>query len=285
MESTINDRISQLIAKLDLSQNAFAKALGTSSSRISNITTGRNKPDAEILESIARVFTNVSTTWLLTGKGTVWKEKDRGNLKGNAKGNPILESQPVSYTNNVTPLVIDTTGIKLVPIVDIKAAAGTGYINQESLDAEDVIHMPAHLLKSGYHLCIRVKGPSMAPTFQDGGHLIIRLLDKSEWSDALNERCYVVVDTEGMNYIKRIKNRFRGNNEGFLVCTSDNPDKQSHPNFNLRPDEIAFLWYVEWYFTAKMPNIHDQYYSRVSNLEDKVDLIAEELAGIKKQLK
>ena len=126
----------------------------------------------------------------------------------------------------------------------------------------------------------------MAPTYQDGGFLIIRLLDPLDWVNLRNEYCYVVVDNEGKTYIKRLKNRFlQGGGGGFIVCTSDNPDKTSHPNFNLYAHEIHHIWFVEWYLTAKMPNIHDQYYSRLSGLEDKFDLLAEEVKNMKKGLK
>lgn len=286
MKATINHRIVELISKLGISQNAFSKALETSSSRISNITTNRNKPDSEILEKIATVYRNVNIQWLLTGEGSVFLKADRGNPKGNPKGNLVSKDDGESYTKKVTlePFIVDTHGMKLVPITDIHAAAGEGYINSETIDENDVLRLPAHMIKSGNHLCIRIKGVSMAPTLQDGGYVIIRHLDRGEWMHMPNERIYVVVDNEGKTYLKRVKNRFSGDN-GFIVLTSDSPDKMSHPTFNLHPEEIAHIWYVEWYFTAKMPNIHDQYYSRVSNLEDKVDLIQEEFLKMKKQLK
>lgn len=112
----------------------------------------------------------------------------------------------------------------------------------------------------------------MSPTLQDCGYVIIRLLDRSEWAKMPDERIFVVSDREGKSYLKRIKNRFK---QGFIVLKSDNPDQASFPNFNLQADEINSIWYAEWYFTAKMPNIHDQFYSRLQRLEDKVeDLIS-----------
>ena len=286
----INDRIAALIEKLNLSQNAFAKALSTSSSRVSNITTKRNKPDSEILEKIITVFRNVSAEWLLTGQGVIFhsepKGQKRGDAKGDVRGDLTVKEAGDSYTKKVTTIehVVDTSGLRLVPILDIKAAAGGGYINHEPLDENDVLRLPRHMVKSGNHMCIRVKGTSMAPTIQDGGYVVIRHLDKSEWLNMLNERVYVVVDNEGKTYLKRVKNRFSGE-KGFIVLSSDSPDKASHPTFNFHPEEIAHIWYVEWYFTAKMPNIHDQYYSRVSSLEDKVDILTDEVRSIKKQLK
>ena len=66
---TIGNRIGELIYELRLSKNAFAKELNTSSSRISNITTGRNKPDSDLLAAIVSTFRDVNPRWLLTGEG------------------------------------------------------------------------------------------------------------------------------------------------------------------------------------------------------------------------
>lgn len=73
---------------------------------------------------------------------------------------------------------------------------------------------------------------------------------------------------EGKTYLKRVRNRF---SNGFLVLTSDNPDKASYPNFNLQAPEIVSIWYVEWYLSAKLPNIHDQFYSRLERLENSIE--------------
>lgn len=65
----INTRIKELIDFLKLKNNEFAREIGISSSRMSNISTNRNKPDAEMLQLILRKYTNVSARWLLIGSG------------------------------------------------------------------------------------------------------------------------------------------------------------------------------------------------------------------------
>ena len=114
----------------------------------------------------------------------------------------------------------------------------------------------------------------MSPTLQDGGYMIIRLLEKEEWNSMQDERIYVVSTTEGKAFLKRVKNRFK---QGFIVMMSDNPDKATYGNFNLTTDEINTIWYAEWYLSAKMPNIHDQYYSRLQRLEDRLENIEKRL--------
>lgn len=74
---------------------------------------------------------------------------------------------------------------------------------------------------------------------------------------------------EGRAFVKRLKNRLREN--GFVVCMSDNADKQNYPNFNLMEEELNTIWYAEWYFSAKIPNIQDSYYHKQAELEDRFD--------------
>lgn len=122
----------------------------------------------------------------------------------------------------------------------------------------------------------------MAPTLLDSGYLIVRLLERGEWADIRDKQLYVISTVEGVAYVKRIKNRL--GEKGFIVCMSDNPDKMSYPNFNLSEEDLHSMLYVEWYFTAKMPNIHETYYKKVEDLEDKYDLVQMQLDDIKKRM-
>ena len=65
----MGQRIGELIKLMGISKAEFAKTVGTSASRVSNITTGRNKPDSPMLEKLAKSYPNVNTRWLLTGEG------------------------------------------------------------------------------------------------------------------------------------------------------------------------------------------------------------------------
>ena len=286
---SIYDRIKEIRLNAGLTQEEFAASIGLKRGNLANIEIGRQLPTIETITDIVRIY-DTTFDWIIAGQGAKGVHK-KSSINVHPSVHPSVLDPAESYTKRVytatelLPHVVDTSGLRLVPVVDISAAAGTGYINHEAIDDTQVLRLPVTMVKSGYHLCIRVKGPSMAPTFQDGGFLVIRLLDRSEWLNLRNEYCYVVVDNEGKTFIKRVKNRFSGEIGGFIVCTSDNPDKTSHPNFNLHPNEIQHIWFVEWYFTAKMPNIHDQYYTRVSNLEDKFDLLTEEFRNFKRQLK
>lgn len=96
------------------------------------------------------------------------------------------------------------------------------------------------------------------------------------------EQVYVVTDRDGKAYVKRVKNRL---DKGFIVCMSDNPDKAYYHNFNLQTDEIHTIWHAEWYISAKMPNIHQTYYTKVSQLEDDMAEMKNDITMLKRLLK
>lgn len=197
--------------------------------------------------------------WLITGEGEPF-----GKNYKQQEGSIMLIEEPEL---NLHP--------SSIPVTDISVAAGNGgYDNPDYITAEDTIRLPENLLNKGRHICVRVKGESMSPTLQDSGFVVIRLLNIDEWEHMRNEHIYVVSDKEGRSYLKRVKNRIT---RGFITLMSDNPDKSSYPNFNLQVDEINTIWHVEWYLSAKMPNIHDQYYSRLERLEDRLDDISIQL--------
>lgn len=282
MDEYFSKNLAYLRASNGLSMAELASLIGTGKSIIGNYEKGTAEPSASTVLKIVQYFGH-SLEDLMTldlskkGHGVTHKIKAYPQLKWSKEGATIEETAAGTLER-----IVDSSGLKLIPITDIKAAAGTGYINSDHFDETDVIRLPAHMIKSGNHLCISIRGTSMAPTLQDGGYVIIRHLDRGEWEDLISDRIYVIVDTDNKTYLKRVKNRLSGE-KGFLVLTSDSPDKVSNPSFNLRVQDIQHVWYVVWYFTAKMPNIHDQYYNRLSTLEDTVQLMQQQFNEFSKK--
>ncbi|HRO17954.1 MAG TPA: XRE family transcriptional regulator [Ferruginibacter sp.] len=266
-----------------VTQNEIAIGLGFKQTAWSGYELGKSTPNFSDLMRIIKYF-NISASDLLEidlskiqnvnliGKGSVKEKEQIVNLNVNPSVNLKGQNELKSAENLVQ-----------IPITDISVAAGTGQYNSSHVENVDIIRLPVHFLKRNHsYLCVRIKGPSMAPTLQDGGYVIIRLLDRAEWAKMPDERVFVISDLEGKAYLKRVKNRFK---QGFIVLKSDSLDQANHPSFNLHASEINTIWEVEWYFTAKMPNIHDQYYSRLQQLEDRVDDLSSHLLKIEPKLK
>lgn len=277
---------------------------------MSNYELGKTEPKFEILLSLSNFF-GISVDDFLTKP---LDEDCKVNCKDDCKVSPSLTPEPrktkstsLEKEENKSPFFLPSGGktistkiIELpvpvgddsemvnVPVVDISVAAGGGVYNPDHMSEIDSIRFPRSMIKgNSTYLCVRIKGESMVPTLQDGGYLVIRMLDRAEWQDIRDGHVHVVSDVEGRAYVKRLKNRLK--EYGFVVCRSDNPDQVNYSGFNLKEDELSTIWHVEWYISAKMPNIHATYYNKVSELENKYDdlqrTFTEELRQMRNEIK
>lgn len=249
------ERLYKYLEYKKIKPTVFEKQAGISSGYLSK-QFGRVADIGEsILVQITENCPDMSPEWLLLGTGDMLKK----------------DLSPVTTSPSININCIDENFVR-IPLVDISVAAGSGFYNGDCLNEVEVISLPRSMVKDGKtYLCVRAKGRSMEPSILDGGHLVIRMLERSEWENIRDNYVYVVSDTDGRAYVKRLKNRLC--QHGFVVCMSDNADKQNYSNFNLYEEELNTIWYVEWYFTAKIPNIQDTYYHKQAELEDRFDAL------------
>lgn len=289
----------------------FAESIDYLPQSLGEILKGRRDVTIEVIRKLVGEYP-VSLDYLFTGEGNIllndknrwlskwlniWlsiEEKTALSGKTNSTENvqidvpttPLFlpESGKTKSTNIIELPVVKSDNADMigVPVVDISVAAGYGFENPDYLTEVDAIYFPKSMIHNEKnYLCVRIKGESMAPTLQDGGYLVIRLLDRTEWQYIREGYVYVVSDREGRAYVKRLKNRFE---KGFIVCRSDNPDVIRYPSFNLYENEINTIWYAEWYVSAKMPNIHATFYTKVDDLENKYDDVLNQLQQVRRDI-
>ena len=270
------DRLREFMTAQGLKDSPFEKKVGLSNGYMNKSAIGSGSIGSDILYKIHVAFPDLSLNWLITGV------EDKKAYKPQETG--IISQEP---TIIYLPNQADDNLIKM-PVMDMRFAAGASSYGPDQLEVADYVSIPRTWVKKGKnYACGRVRGDSMAPTLLDGGYAIIRLLEKGEWKNMPNEEIYVVVTKESQfanMQVKRVKNRL---SQGFLVMMSDNPDKATNPNFNIYTEEIISIWHMDWYFTSRMPNIHNQYYSRLQALEDKIDDLLNDIkptVRIKKQV-
>lgn len=255
--SIFKERIIEYLDKMDISKYECYKNTGMSRSVLSQ---SNGMTEDNLLKFLA-YYKDINPVWLITGEGNMLKEE--AEVTPQEEKLKIVSESIRKYEERKNNEIVS------IPVIEIYAAAGQGYMNTESIIPTGEINLPKAMFKSnGLRYCVRVKGFSMSPTLQDSDFLIIRHLDPSEWSTMSDEHVYLVVDRDGLAYVKRVKNRL---NRGFIVLTSDSIEKSSYPNFNLQADEIANIFYAEWHFSAKMQNINETYYDRLKSLEDRFD--------------
>lgn len=292
------------------------EVLGIKKGTMSNYELGKTEPKFDLLLKLSKFFGLSVDDFLSTNlEEDQCKENcnpscnlntvlspDTG--KTNGTNNEGLDAHPNAHPNAhlapfFTPNSGKTTGTNIIelpvpmendsemvsiPVVDISVAAGSGFYNPDQLSEIDCIRMPRSMVKGSQpHLCVRIKGESMVPTLQDGGYLIIRLLDRCEWTDIRDGHVYVVSEVAGRAFVKRLKNRL--SEHGFIVCMSDSADVQRYPNFNLMENELNTIWHAEWYISAKMPNIHATYYNKVGELENKYDDVVDQLQQLTREVR
>ena len=286
--------IKEIRKNIGLSQDEFASKIGLTRSNLSQIEIGRNTPSVLLLNDIANIFhIDISTIFEMINSEKKLLPELLPKLLPNKKNvhpnvHPIPKKTIYADTNISTlaaePIADNNkSDIIQIPVVNIEAAAGSGYYNDSYLNTTDLISLPANMVnKSGMNICIKIKGDSMSPTLLDSSYLIINNIHPSEWVNIPDGHVCVVSDREGRTYVQRIKNRL---NKGFIVCMSDNVDKANYPNFNLQIDEINTIWHAEWYISAKMPNINENYYSKLIQLEDDFEDLKNDVKEILKQIK
>lgn len=254
---TTKRRILKYIDYKDITQVEFLSRTGIKRGFLDADKLDRSVSD-QFLQIIVSTFVDLSLEWLVTGQGSMLKDD--------------IESKSSNVIAIDFAAAFDTVE---VPITEIYAAAGYGSLNPDHIEKLGSIRLPANMLNRGAHYCVRIQGHSMTPTIQDSDYVIVRLLERSEWEYMPDEHVYLVVDTDGAAYMKRIKNRFH---KGFIVCMSDSIEKNVYPNFNLQADQIVNIFHAEWHLSAKMQNINETYYNRLKLVED-------DLADLKEYVK
>jgi len=71
------DRISLLLKTKNLSPSLFADEIQVQRSSVSHVLSGRNKPSLDFVLKILSTYPEVSSEWLMFGKGQMLKQADK----------------------------------------------------------------------------------------------------------------------------------------------------------------------------------------------------------------
>ncbi|MEI6747624.1 MAG: helix-turn-helix transcriptional regulator [Bacteroidota bacterium] len=112
----MTDRISLLIKAKNLSAAQFADEIGVQRSSISHLMSGRNKPSLDLIQKTLQRFPEVSSEWLLFGKGEMVRElnlfdSQTRSLENTDKLKPDYETLPKDEIINQAPSVVAEANI------------------------------------------------------------------------------------------------------------------------------------------------------------------------------
>lgn len=75
--NNIKDRIALIIEYKGLNSSKFADIVDIQRSRMSHIMSGRNNPSIDVVVRIVEKFPEISTDWLINGKGEMLNEEEK----------------------------------------------------------------------------------------------------------------------------------------------------------------------------------------------------------------
>lgn len=110
----MNARINQIISFLGLSQVRFAEQIGVSAGSLTHIAKGRNKPSLDIVTGILKTFPQISSDWLLFGKGEMLRPKD-STENVNSSAEHVVVREIVKPVDHITIFYQDNTYCNFYP--------------------------------------------------------------------------------------------------------------------------------------------------------------------------
>lgn len=130
----------------------------------------------------------------------------------------------------------------LVPVLDVHAACGNGYFNDQTL-VEGRFALPKVMLHNlgmpeGRGRIIHATGNSMSPTIQDGAVVLINLADRELKLGKVYAACS---PHEGLVLKRLIYEYNEATGTSVWIMRSDNPDKNQYPDRRLPPDESTVI--------------------------------------------
>lgn len=230
--------INDLLAEKRISQNEFAKEIGWSQARISELISDKRDIPADKLYNIAK-YLNIDL-----GQLTAYNagKSDFIPLPAHQPGTAAVADKIASTVSSwfKKPLP-DTVEISML---DVFACCGAGTDNPEE-NVVGVWQMPLTDFKSitaagPEHIkIVRAVGDSMQPTINDGDFVFVDTSSQSMTSDGI----YVISSAAGLA-VKRLQNNFTGE----IIVRSDN--KAYDPlTFNL--SDLHLLGRVVYILNAK----------------------------------
>lgn len=198
--SNIKERVLQIAEFKGIAKERFCESIGMTYGNFK----GKSKEtplNSNAIADILTLYPDISSNWLITGKGIM-----------------TTDTNPNSITE-------DEKGLPLIPI-DAMAGYGTG--SQQIMDYDSKKYNVPEFTELNAEFMIRVKGSSMHPKYNSGDLLACRKISMSffQWNKVY------VLDTEQGALIKRIK---PSEKENYIQCISDNHD---YDPFELDIDEI-----------------------------------------------
>jgi phage repressor protein C with HTH and peptisase S24 domain len=262
----MKSRLSSLVEHTGLSISQFEAKIGAGSGAIAKIIAdkeGKNGISSKNLEKIFLAFPDYNLDWLLTGRGEI--------LITVPSKQPVVDPPLTKVGPGI--VTVDTSDHIIVPILDLRVAAGEPYI----LDEPDYVRnlptlsFPSTFFRGGVRVAVPVKGDSMYPTIHQGDYVIARQVEQLTY--LRNGQVYVVVYQEDHRLRFFVKRCFYFMGEETINLVSDNPDYRDE---ELPINSITRIYEVERAYTAEFSR-PDPSRGRFDRIEKRIDRLSQKI--------
>lgn len=226
--STIKDRILTYLEVKGIKKADFYITTGLSDSNFK----GKNRlsqPGGDMIVKILTSYPDLSTEWLVMGKGKMLNTATESANRGVNNSNNGKPQQNIT-TDSPTKVAVHVPegSHEGIPLIPLSAMAGTftGDTSVMEYECERYV-IPAF---KGADFLIQVKGDSMQPTYQSGDLVACQKVPLSSLFFQWNKT--YVLDTDQGPLIKRI---MPGSDSEHILIVSDN---NNYPPFELSMDQF-----------------------------------------------
>ncbi len=217
MEDSVKQRLKLVLRELHVKESDFCKSLNVSPGFISGM---RKSMQPDKIKSIAILYPQINTAWLLTGEGEMLRE--------------ITEAKPLGTAVSSNDMA---TELPYIPVAATASFVDTFYDYPDNYtpDTYPVIPRNGEKLSAEEYAVFEVNGESMLPSLRPGSLILTKLIPEREWEYA--EGVIVVIYNKSI-IVKRVKEN-RLYKENRLLVTSDNPE---HGSLAIERQDIHALY-------------------------------------------
>lgn len=291
-----NQRIKIIIDTFcDGNELLFSKEIGVSQPRINRLFNIDNRsgkyplPSLEIIQSIINKFVNVSSEWLLSGRGKMLKDEKSGHpLTGKPAIHSATHLQNVATHSEVGCLAdkmpqvvtVDSSGRNNIVLLDIQAAAGLpgNLQNPEYFKKLPAFTLPGYIYQQGSYIAIQIGGDSMHPTILHSDYVIAKELDGIR--RIRNGYIYVVVTLDSV-LCKRV---YHIDDTSYIEIVSDN---DTYPMDTIPLNELQRLYEVDSRLSTNLRNYNNDIRRDIAEMKTEMSELKRQIilhTGNKKSL-
>lgn len=268
----VGDRLSELFAHYQVTPYQAAQKLGhTHASKIYSLVNKRARPSHESLVEILEAWPEISTDWLVMGRGPMLRSEAAGAVMTSnvnpASGHGVTSGRVLAVT-------VDRVGNENILHIPARAQAGYSRSHDEPAYLRDLTPYSLPILTTGGTFrSFDVEGDSMKPTFGHRDIVIGQFVER--WDLLQPGHCYVVVLSDNV-LVKRLPRAVKSKRDSVELMS----DNRAYPVHEVPAADILELWHVRGYLSTNIPASGREVQERILELLETMGLEQQQLRRI-----